>query len=437
VLLMSESLRVQLLAVVVGVLTGLLGAAFRFCDQHGYTLFSEVVGGSGDLPVPGWLIGVILGAVFVSVAVYLTSHFAPEAAGSGIQEIEGTLKNVRPPIRWKRVLPVKFVGGVLAMSSGLVLGREGPTIQMGGAFGAMVGQGTKLTRYDQDVLIAAGSGAGLAVAFSAPLGGILFVAEELRDKFSMNTVALQGVILAGVVATLVSELVLGPARILPIAIYHSPTWGELSITVPFAVFVGLFAVFFNAAVVKSLDWTRALKIRFGWLPVAAITGGGIGLLVWAFPAATGSGEVFSTDLLRSPHALSFLFVLLFARVIVFNISYAAGTPGGIFAPQLAFGALLGLLYAVVVGLAFPDLIEEPGRFAVAGMAGLIASTVRAPLTGLALVAEMTGNFALIPMMLVVSAVAAVTADFLGARPIYDQLLDRMLQLEKPAQSAAL
>lgn len=305
---MSKILRVNLLAVIAGTVVGVTGSAFFFCIDHGYALVMAITRPGAAGAVSGWVIGAIAGAALVGGAVLLTQRFAPEVAGSGIQEIEGTLSGRRPPLRWWQIVPVKFVGGAMAMAAGLILGREGPTIQIGGAAGAAVGDLARCDDYDRKTLIAAASGAGLAVAFNAPLGGILFVIEELRDKFSISPIALNGVVVATLAATETGILILDPGRLLPIALYRAANWRDLGLAVPFAIIVGVYAAAFNASIPRAQDLLRALAKRIGRLPLAMAIGGASGVLVALVPEATGGGEALVARLLTHPSALSLVLI---------------------------------------------------------------------------------------------------------------------------------
>jgi CIC family chloride channel protein len=412
------------LSALTGAAIGVIGTAFRVAAERAFAAYAHALASGLPGPLPAWLPGVLASAGAVALAVLVTRRFMPEAAGSGIQEIEGALAGVRPIPRWKGLLPVKFFGGLVAIAAGLILGREGPTIHMGGSVGAAFGALVPSGRERAKVLVGAGAGAGLAVAFNAPMGGILFAMEEMRREFPLDLRKAQCVFLACISATLVSVMLTGPVRILPIPLYGAPTLLELACVVPFALGVGVYGVFFNRALVRALDTMHDVLARVGWVIPALLVGGGFGFLVWAAVDLTGGGESLTVRLLANPPAVGVLALLLLGRTLLFNVSYAAGTPGGIFAPQLAFGTLLALLFVGGAAQLAPDLALEPGRFAVAGMAALLTATVRAPLTGLALVVEMTGNYALIPMALLASVVADLTADALGGRPIYDVLLDR-------------
>lgn len=427
--------RIFVLATVTGCLVGVVAAAFRVLIAHGYAAFIAIAATVDRYGCPGWIAAPLIGAALVTFAVFISRRFAPEAAGSGIQFIEGTMKDALPPIRWQRVLPVKFAGGLAAMCAGLVLGREGPSIHLGGAIGAMVGQWAKTTDEHRHALTAAGAGAGLSVAFNAPLGGILFVAEEMRDDIPYSHLVAQYVIVASILATAVAGAMLGFDRVLPMPAVANPTVHELLLAVVFGLGVGAFGVALNAALLWTIAAMRRLAGHCGWLTLSLSVGAGIGLLVWGYPEATGGGEILAGQLVVVGAPATTLFVLLLIRLLAFLVSYGAGTPGGIFAPQLAFGAILGLLFAVAVNHFAPGSIAEPATFAIAGMAGLLTATVRAPLTGLALVVEMTGSINLIFLILVVALTCAATAELLGGRPIYKQMLDRLLATRRSAPVA--
>ena len=171
--------RLLVTAAIAGCVTGLICSLFEILPSM---LDTMRVIWLNALELPLWqklLLAFGLSFVLGAIAIYLTKRFAPEAGGSGIPEIEGAMLGLRP-VRWQRVLPVKFFGGLLSLSSGMVLGREGPSIQIGGNLGMMVAQLLRLKPDDCKTLLAAGGAAGLASAFNAPLAGILFVLEELR-----------------------------------------------------------------------------------------------------------------------------------------------------------------------------------------------------------------------------------------------------------------
>ncbi len=419
-----DGIRGDLAAVLVGAGAGVVGTAFREGARRGYELFGEMLGAADARGIPGWIAGAIGGALFVSLAAFLTRRFAEESAGSGIQEVEGILSGALAELRWRRVLPVKFVGGLLALAAGLVLGREGPTIHMGAGIGQAVGERSRASRERRHLLVGAGAAAGLAVAFRAPFAGILFALEELRREFPPTRESIRAVSLATLTAVLVGIGLTGSAPLLPVAAVRGPTPLEIGLVVPFGMVVGALGLAFNAALLASLDLTRRAERRAGWLSLALLVGGGVGALVWIAPPWTGGGEDLTQRLIAAPPTAAFLVLLFVGRFLLFDGSYATGVPGGIFAPQLALGACAGLLAVVAGAKLLPTHGFSIVLWSIAGMAALLASTVRAPLTGLALVIEMTGCLPAGLMALIAAFSADVTARVLGGRPIYDLLLER-------------
>lgn len=412
--------RIFLAAALVGVLAGLIGGAFHaLLDQTGpgRVLFCDVLEAA---PVPGWLVLMALGALVLSVALWLVRHFAPETAGSGIPEVEAVLAGDHS-LRWRRVLPVKFVGGLLAVGSGLVLGREGPTVHMGAAFGQLATEGLGLDARQGRTLLAAGAAAGLAAAFNAPLAAIVFVTEELREHFEYSFTALQSVILASCLAVMVSDGLLGQGPALTLSAVPLAPLSALPLFLVLGILVGLLGVLFNSLLLAAVGTLRALRERHAYLITCAL-GMALGALVWGAPEVTGSGESLVESLLLGQPGTLFLVTLLAMRLLTTVGSYGTGLPGGIFAPLLALGTLVGMIFDQGVAELAPGLGLGPGLFAVAAMGALFAATVRAPLTGVILVIELTGALDLGLPVLLTCLIATFTAEDLGGRPIYCLLL---------------
>ena len=432
----TKGIRDDLAAVFVGGAVGLVGTAFREGARRGYELFGGMLGAAEARGIPGWVAGAVGGAVLVVLSAFLTRRFAGESAGSGIQEVEGILAETLPPIRWRRVLPVKFFGGLLALSAGLLLGREGPTIHMGAGIASAVAERTRASRDRLHLLLGAGAAAGLAVAFRAPLAGILFALEELRREFPPTRQSIRAVALATITAVLVAIALAGSSPLLPVGAARNPTALELGLVIPFAMLVAVLGLAFNAALVATIERSRSLARRGGALPLALLVGAGVGALAWIAPPFTGGGEDLTQRLIAAPPAAGLLAVLLVGRFVLFDASYATGVPGGIFAPQLALGACAGLLAVVAAARLAPAQPFSMVLWAIAGMAALLAATVRAPLTGVALVIEMTGCFPAGLMALIAAVAADVTARTLGGRPIYESILERELARSKKEAAAS-
>lgn len=408
----------------VGVLTGLAAAALHgaldLLDQARIGLAAALA----DRPMAGLPVAAAGGAGMVTLSVWLVRRFAPESAGSGIPEVIAALREAEP-LRWRRLIPVKFLGGVLGIGSGLVLGREGPTIHLGGAVGAMLAELGRLGRQGRFSAITAGAGAGLAAAFNAPLAGIVFVTEEMRRDFDFSFRSFQAVILACVIATIVNDQVFGVGPQLVVPDFVEPLLPELLLFVPLGVLIGGFGVAFNAGILHRVRLFGGLPERRPLL-WAGTVGAVVGCLVWYAADLTGGGEGIIVASLDAYPGLGLLVGLILVRTVLLVASYSTGVPGGLFAPMLSLGTAIGLAFGIVAEAAGLTLGTPPGTFAVAAMGALFAATVRAPLTGIVVVIEMTANYNLILAIVVTSLVATFTAEALGGKPIYGQLLKRAL-----------
>jgi len=412
-------------ALVVGALAGLLGGTFRFCLGAIERERESVVAALRGIGWAAWPIAIAAGAVLVAAARFLVVRFAPETAGSGVQEIEGALDGVRPS-RWRRVIPVKFGSGLLALGSGLALGREGPTIQMGGCAGQLVGEARRLPNDAVHVLVAAGAGAGLSAAFNAPFAGILFVVEEMRPQFRYSIPSVQAVVLACAASDLVVRAMLGGTAVIQMPALAEPPLAAYWLFLIFGALFGFLGVAFSRSVIGALD-------LLGRAPPLVVAGG-IGALTGALalldPGLVGGGHHVLEGAIGGGWALPTLLLIFGARFLTTPLSYASGAPGGIFSPMLALATLFGMAYGHVAHELFPGLVPDPTLFAVAGMGALFAATVRAPLTGIILTAEITANFDQILSLMVTCVAATIFAHGLGEQPIYATLLKRTLARER-------
>ena len=229
-------------AALVGLLAGLVAAAFRAVLAAADSLRNALITWAHHYPLLGWLFPVCFSAVGASLSVYLVRRFAPEASGSGIPHLEAVLHRYRELHR-KRVLLVKFFGGALAIGSGLALGREGPTVQMGGTVGAAVSGWLKAGTRDRLTLIAAGAGAGLSAAFDAPLAGVIFVLEEVQKDFRQAVFG--SAFVAAAVAAIVTRLASGQLPDFRIPSYPVPSLIALPVFAVLGLVAGLLGVVYN------------------------------------------------------------------------------------------------------------------------------------------------------------------------------------------------
>ena len=412
-----------------GLATGVVGAGFHLAvDQLlRWPVWLADRLGTGPLTIA---VGAGVAAVAVTLAFMLTRYVAPETAGSGVPEVEGALEGVRD-VRWRRVLPVKFVGGVLGLSAGVVGGREGPTIHIGASIGAALAEWLRLDKMDFHTLLAAGAAAGLASAFNAPLAAVLFVIEETRKQFRYTFRSYVAVIVASAASAFGMELVGGTAPQFRIDTHALPLVLLPTFMLLGAV-LGMLGLAFNKTLVMALDWRAKAFARVPFL-YAVIIGAAVGALSFILPMAVGGGESLIPDLPLANLSLHALLLIAVVRFVGTMASYPVGVPAGIFSPMLTFGTTIGLIFGLLVEMALvhsplaaPPLIGA--AFAVAAMGGLFSSTIRAPLVGIVLVVELTGAFELILPLMVTCVTAHVVAQVLGGRPIYEVLFERSERL---------
>ncbi len=404
----------------VGVLVGVIGAAFRSllgtADSLRTTLFASLHG------IPGALAAIVGASACVALARYLVVRFAPLAAGSGVQHVEAVMRGEAAPAGLA-VIPVKFVGGLLAIGAGLALGREGPTVQMGSAIGTAVARRLLHDPAEENLMEAAGAGAGLAVAFNAPIGGAVFVFEELTTRFAPQLV--MATLCAGAMAVAVVRSLLGDTPDFFAGLIQTQQIIVLPAFLALGALLGLLGAFYNTLVMGFLSVTDQLR-RVNSIVRAAAIGAAIGLLGWFAPSLVGGGEVWTQTLLSSSLHFNAIALFFVARMAIGPLCYAAGTPGGLFAPLLAVGAAFGALFAGTFDAMLPGLAMSQIGFAVVGMAAFFTAIVRAPMTGVVLTMEMTGRADLVLPMLTACFGAVLVTTLMQSAPIYDSLRERML-----------
>jgi CIC family chloride channel protein len=410
-------LQLALLSLAAGALTGLVGAAFRLSLERADHFRNVLVAWAHQGGIAGLACITAACALATVVAAWMVRRFSPHASGSGIPHVEAVLRGDLPPAP-VNLVPVKFAGGVLAIGAGLALGREGPTVQMGASLAHLVGVAFRRNWPDCRALLAAGAGAGLAAAFNAPIAGAIFVLEELVRRFETRT-AIAG-LGASAVAIAVARLFLGDVPDFEVDPMDFAGPHKITLFFVLGVFAGFLAVVYN----RTLLGTLALANRLERWPVevrAGLIGAAVGVLAWFLPHLVGGGQEVAQRTLAGDATLAWLPLVFLLRFGLACISYAAGTPGGLFAPMLVLGAQLGLLFGLLCRLAFPELGVQPVAFALVGMAAFFTGVVRAPVTGIVLIIEMTASFSMLLPMLAACFTAMLVPTLRGDPPIYDSL----------------
>lgn len=423
------AIKTVLLSLVIGTLVGFVGIFFEMATSW--------VFGQRSVWVDQWFSNTyaVIAATFTVSALlagasyYIVKRFAPETGGSGIPEIEASMQDLRP-VRWWRVIPVKFLGGVGSLGSGMVLGREGPTVQLGANIGQMVADvGRVKDRETRHTLLAAGSAAGLTTAFNAPLAGILFVIEEMRSEFNYNLISVKAVFVGAVMATIACRMVSGQSPILLLGSYDMPAQSSLWLYLVLGLLFGVIGIGFNKFLLwlqqKFLDFYQGSMLRF--VLTGAFIGGCCGLFGLYLPQAVGGGFDVVHQVSAGQIGLGLLMLVFVLRFLTSTISFSSGAAGGIFSPLLALGASFGGIFGYVADMMFPESQLQMGSFVIAGMGALFAATVRAPLTGTVLVLEMTASYTLLLPMIITCLGATIVAQWLGGRPLYTVLMEKILE----------
>lgn len=414
--------------IVVGIFASTLVVLFRWILEkselwlkHLYMLIR-----SGNLGL------LIIWALILLLIAFLLGNIVkknPLIRGSGIPQIKGIVSG-HLEMNWFSTILWKFVGGILAIGAGLSLGREGPSIQLGAAAGQGVSRLFKNLKIEERILITSGASAGLAAAFNAPLAGVIFSLEELHKNFSPPV--LMSAMAASLTADFISKHFFG---IQPIFNFH-----VLSV-LPFKYYVhllilgliiGAFGVLFNWCLLKMQDIYKKQTVipsRF-FSAVPLLLSIAVGLFL---PACLGGGNGLIDSISQGHYSLYILLLLVSVKFVFTIVSYGSGVPGGIFLPMLVIGALSGGIFgniAVDFTGVNPEYINN---FVVFAMAGYFTAVVKAPITGSILITEMTGSFGHLLPIIIVSMAAYAASDLLRGKPIYDQLLHRIVSKQDDSQ----
>ena len=402
--------------IAVGSIVGLVSALFRIMivkADHARQIAVHLV-----KVRPVYAFAVLLLLVLIAWILDKLIRFEPDISGSGIPQIEGELKGLEDQ-NWRKVLAAKFAGCVLAIGGGLALGREGPSIQLGGMIGKGFARRKNALLTEERMLMSCGAGAGLAAAFGAPLAGVLFALEELHKNFSAEV--LVSTMAASAVADYIAVNIIGLRPVFDFDVEHRIPLRLYWAVVLLGVILGILGVIYNKLLDKMQDFFDRLGNKFISIGIMLMISF---LMMFIYPTVLGSGNNLVKVISDGKFTLIALAILLVAKLLFSTGSFGTGTPGGIFLPLLVIGAITGGLYSTFLSTAFGVEEYYIKGFVIIAMAGFFSAIVRAPITGVILITEMTGNFMTLLSLVSASLVAYVVADLLGGEPVYDQLMHR-------------
>jgi chloride channel protein, CIC family len=404
-----------LLALLIGAASGLGAVAFRYLIDFvtwlatGHSQFGQQGRvASTHLPWLGpafFLVIPVVGGLVYGPLIY---RFAREARGHGVPEVMIAVADGGGRIR-PQVSLVKALASALCIGTGGSVGREGPIVQIGSALASSLGQRIKMPENRLRILVACGAAGGIAATFNAPVTGVFFGVEIILREFSID--ALFTVMLAAMIADITAIPFLGDTPFLAgfppgIALHHA---GNYLLIAALAVLAGLIGLAFKAILYKTEDLCDRLWNRRPEWARPAVGGLALGLLLLALPQMYGVGYPVMYKTTAGQYALWFLILLAFAKIAACSLTIGIGGSGGIFAPSLFIGVTSGMAFGDVAHHIFGAGAGDPALYAVVAMGAVFASAARAPLTSLASVVEMTGDFALtLPVMLAVAIAATVS-----------------------------
>jgi len=410
-----------LLAIIIGLLAGFGAIGIRaLIKEISFLLFP----GSGsvleNIVANPWYYRIIMPALGGIVVGPLIYFLAPEAKGHGVPEVMQAILLKGGSIR-ARVALIKTVASAITIGSGGSVGREGPIVQIGSSVGSAVGQFFRLPSARLKTLVGCGAAAGIAAAFNAPIAGALFAVEIILMDFAVAQFS--PIVIASVMATVVSHTFEGNFAAFIVPKYHLAS--------PYDIFfyfvLGALSGVVSYAFIKVLYWSEDLfDYRFpipGYLK-PMVGGLGLGIIALLFPGIMGVGYDGINAALHSDMLWYMALILVVVKILATSITLGSGGSGGIFAPSLFMGAMLGYFFGAAVHQAFPAITATPGAYALVAMGGLVAGTTRAPITAIIIVFELTNDYNIILPLMVTCIISTILSSKFSRESIYTLKLVR-------------
>ena len=435
----SQRTRLGVLALIVGLGAGLGAVAFR----HMITALTRLFSGHVDYSAVGHASNPhvqALGRYFVILApvvaglIYgpLVHRFAREARGHGVPEVMVAVARNGGRIR-PQVAVVKAVASAVCIGGGGSVGREGPIVQIGSALGSSLGQLVKLDERSIRLLVACGAAGGIAATFNAPLAGVFFAMELILRRWTTDSFGL--VVLSSVTASVVGRAFLGNHPFLTLPPFTVDHLVQYPLFAALAVVAGVIGVGFSRvlyAVEDACDWAwRGPE----WARPAA---GGVllGLLLLILPEMYGVGYPVLGNAAGGEYTAAFLLALLVGKLVACSLTIGIGGSGGVFAPSLFCGAMLGAIFGDGVHAVLPTIGGSLGAYSLVAMGAVFAGAARAPITAVVIMFELTGEYTIIlPLMLAVVIATAVSSAISNDTIYTRKLLRRGIDIDEPADAA--
>ncbi|MGH9569738.1 MAG: chloride channel protein [Candidatus Angelobacter sp.] len=398
--------------ILIGVLAGLAAVLFTLAIEiFNYRLFGMSPSAIRLLLGPA-LVGVVTGI--------LLAKFFPNVRGSGVPQTEAAY-HLNQGVMPIRIAFGKFITGVLCVGSGHSMGREGPSVQIGAALASTLGRWLRLSPARVQSLVPIGAAAALAAAFNTPVAAVLFALEEIVSDLNAGTIG--PVVVASVTSVIVERSLLGSQPLFRVPQYHLVQTSELLAYAALGIIGGIISLIFC----KGLLWARTMFRKLPGSTVMfqpAMGGLMIGALLIVFPEVMGVGYEYVDQALNGGLVLKAMILLCAAKLVGTIISYASGNAGGIFAPSLYLGAMAGGAVGSVVHRLAPLSTGDPGAYALVGMGALFAGIIRAPMTSVFMIFELTQDYQILVPLMVANMLSFIISKRYQEKPIYHALLEQ-------------
>lgn len=415
---LNETQVLLLSGLVVGVGAGLGAVVFRELISGFTFLFFEVLRPALSRLLGPYAIIVIpaIGGCIFGPLIYV---FAREAKGHGVPEVMLAVAQKGGRIR-PIVAAIKSVASAICIGSGGSVGREGPIVQIGSALGSTWGQIFRMSEARIRTLVACGAAGGIAATFNAPIAGVFFALEIILGEFSTRSFGI--VVVASVTAAVIGRSVFGNVPSFPLPSYQILHVSEF----PFYLVLGLLGAIAGVAFMRLLYWFEdrfdAIKIPEYVKPIpGGLLLGGLGFFL---PQVFGVGYPAMSAALAGKYALGVLALLVIAKMLAVSFTIGSGGSGGVFAPSLFIGAMLGEAYGTFMQRIFPATITHPSNYGLVGMAAVFAGAARAPITAVIILFELTGDYAVILPLMFAVVISTIVAEVFEKETIYTLKLKR-------------
>ncbi len=436
----GSSAGLQSLAVVVGLGAGVGAAVFRWLITTATRAFTghddySAAAGAANPHLPGVGRWFVLLTPVVAGLVYgpLVYRFAREARGHGVPEVMYAVAERGGRIR-PQVAVVKALASALCIGGGGSVGREGPIVQIGSALGSTLGQLVRLPESRLRILVACGAAGGIAATFNTPIAGVFFALELILADFAVESFA--AVVLAAVAAAALSRAVFGDQPFLALPTFTIGSAAQYAAYVVLGLFAGGVGVGWSRALYFIEDLCDRLWRGPEWLRPAA---GGLllGGVLLALPQLYGVGYPVLGRAVGGGYAIGFVLLLMVGKILATSLTIGIGGSGGVFAPSLFVGAMLGEAYGLALHAAAPGLAPSPGAYALVGMGAVFAGAARTPITAVLIMFELTGEYRIILPLMLAIALSAGISKLISPDTIYTRkLLRRGIDLQAPDRALA-